>query len=90
MRTKLGIAAALALSAIAVPTAVQAQDYYGYGGYDQGRGYDYGRGYDHDRYDRHEWREHQRWEREREREARRDHRRWEREHRYYDDYGWNR
>jgi hypothetical protein len=83
MRTKLGIAAALALSAIAVPSAVQAQDYYGY---DHG-GYDYGRGYD--RYDRHEWREHQRWAREREREARRDHRRWEREHRYHDDYGWN-
>ena len=86
MRTKLGIAAALALSAIAVPSAVQAQDYYGY---DRG-GYDYGRGHDYGRYDRHEWRDHQRWEREREREARRAHRRWEREHRYYGDYGWYR
>lgn len=83
MRTKLGIAAALALSAIAVPTAVQAQDYYGYdrAGYDQGRG---------DHYDRQGWREHQRWQRDREREARRDHRRWEREHRYHNDNGWNR
>jgi hypothetical protein len=76
MRTKLGIAAALALSAFAVPSAVQAQDYYGHASYDHGR--------DHDRYDRHSWREHQRWERERARE----HRRWEREHRHHG-HGWH-
>lgn len=89
MRTKLGIAAALALSAIAIPSAAQAQDYYGYGGYDYGRGYDR-----YDGYDRHEWREHRRWERERAREARRAHYRWMREHRGYGygydrDYAWN-
>ena len=69
MRTKLGIAAALALSAIAIPSAAQAQGYYGYASYDHNSGYD--------RYDHRSWRDHQRWERQRERERRR----WEREHR---------
>jgi len=73
MRTKLGIAAALALSAIAIPSAAQAQDYYGHASYDRG----YGNGYGYDRYDHRSWRDHQRWERQRERERRR----WEREHR---------
>lgn len=69
MRTTLGIAAALVLGAIAIPSAAQAQGYYGYASYDHGYGYD--------RYDHRSWREHRRWERERERERRR----WEREHR---------
>ena len=73
MRTTLGIAAALALSAIAIPSAAQAQDYYGRVSYDNG----YGNGYGYDRNDHRSWREHRRWERERERQ----HRRWEREHR---------
>jgi hypothetical protein len=76
MRIELGLAAALALSAIAVPSAVQARDYHD-------RGYSYGHG--HDRYDRHSWREHRRWERERERQ----HRRWLREHRHHHDRYWN-
>ena len=73
MRTKLGIAAALALSAIAIPSAAQAQDYYGHASYDRG----YGSSYGYDRDDHRSWRDHRRWERERERE----HSRWEREHR---------
>ena len=70
MRTKLGIAAALALSAFAVPSAVQAQDYRDHASYDYGHG--------HDRYNGHDRRDRQRWERERARE----HRRWERQHRH--------
>ena len=81
MRTKLAIAAALILSAIAVPSAVQAQDYYGHASYERDRGYD--------RYGGHSWREHQRWERERAREARREHRRWVRAHRHHHDYARN-
>jgi len=76
MRTSLGIAAALALSAIAIPSAAQAQNYYGYTAYD--RGYDHDR-YGYDRYDHRSWREHRRWERQRERQRRR----WEREHRHH-------
>jgi hypothetical protein len=63
------------LSAIAVPSAVQARDYHDHG-------YSYG---GHDRYDRHSWREHRRWERERARE----HRRWLREHRHHHGHHWN-
>jgi hypothetical protein len=95
MRTKLGIAAGLALSAIAIPAAAQAHDYdryasgYGYGaGYGSSYGYDYGRGYG-DYYGRSDWRDRERWERHREREWRRAHRRWVRAHRYRDyDYRW--
>jgi hypothetical protein len=84
MRTRLAIAAAMALTAIGLPAAAQAQYYdrpsYGYD-YNQ----DYGRSYYGD-YRHYDWRDRERWERHREREARRAHRRWEREHRYYDRY----
>jgi hypothetical protein len=90
MRSKFGIAAAVALSAMMLPAAAQAQYYYGPGYGDRS---DYGRGYsdyygDHDRRD---WRDRERWERRREREEWRAHRRWERHHRhhYYRDYDWN-
>jgi hypothetical protein len=73
MRIKLGLASALALSAIAVPSAVEARDYHR-----DHYSYDHG----HDRYDHNSWREHRRWERERERQ----HRRWQREHRHHGDW----
>jgi Spy/CpxP family protein refolding chaperone len=83
MRTRLGIAAALALTAIGLPAAAQAQYYGGYGDRDA-YSYDYGRSYYGD-YRHHDWRDHERWER-RAREERRAQRRWEREHRrYYED-----
>jgi Spy/CpxP family protein refolding chaperone len=84
MRTRLGIAAALALTAIGLPAAAQAQYYGGYGDRDA-YSYDYGRSYYGD-YRHHDWRDHERWERQRAREERRAQRRWEREHRrYYED-----
>jgi hypothetical protein len=77
MRIQLGIAAALALGAFALPSAAQAQDYRGDAHYEHGY-----------RYDGHSWREHKRWERARAREARREHRRWLRAHRHHDRH-WN-
>lgn len=77
MRTRFGMAAALALSLVAIPSVAWAHDYHGYG---------YGDRYDHNsRYDHRSWREHRRWERERERRERR----WERMHRRHHWRNWD-